>query len=400
MRIFPRNPGAGLSAFNPPPMPPSQPGLNPPPTPKSRSGQNPPPRPQDFNGLNPPPRPQHLAQQAGDARWEGVDPDWSYSDLQTLTARALWRSRSKVASDAAWRQLDLLPSRLAVEPLWRWGGEHRVPTVGADLSWRWQVLGDQLSLIEQSAAGLTLRPLLQLGKLPAADYSEQVDKLLRAAIEREERLPEILVQIEDLWSFFDSLIGLDLQRAPRTDELIQIAWNWAKGPVMALKHGMGGRGDAGDASLRPYQRNALVAPVVATPSHSSYPSGHATMAMFTSELLIRLLCKPGDARVQHLDRLARRIAFNRTVAGVHFPVDNAAGAALGRCLAGMFIGWASGKMALTPGFRFDPVQLTNRELKESDARAAPPRKALGVKVSPLLRLQWDAALLELQSLGF
>jgi hypothetical protein len=48
-----------------------------------------------------------------------------------------------------------------------------------------------------------------------------------------------------------------------------------------------------------------------------------------------------DWRTQLL-RLAARIAINRTVAGVHFPVDSAAGAVLGLTLGQYFVNRCSG----------------------------------------------------------
>jgi len=54
----------------------------------------------------------------------------------------------------------------------------------------------------------------------------------------------------------------------------------------------------------------------------------------------------GD-RSEQLDRLARRIAFNRVVAGVHFPVDSQAGYALGTQLARLLAALA-GVPGITP----------------------------------------------------
>jgi hypothetical protein len=72
-----------------------------------------------------------------------------------------------------------------------------------------------------------------------------------------------------------------------------------------------------------------LAPVVRTPSHSAFPSGHATEAFAAASVLGALF----PDRAPLLRQMATRIAVNRAYAGVHFPVDHHAGAMLGDLLA-------------------------------------------------------------------
>ena len=90
--------------------------------------------------------------------------------------------------------------------------------------------------------------------------------------------------------------------------------------------------------------------MILTPAHGSFPSGHATEAFIASTVLWSLL---GAGTAPHpvysaatcgeqLMRLASRIAINRTVAGVQFPVDSVAGAVLGLTLARYFVARCTG----------------------------------------------------------
>jgi hypothetical protein len=98
------------------------------------------------------------------------------------------------------------------------------------------------------------------------------------------------------------------------------------------------------ASRRPNEYSPQVQPMILTPSHSSYPSGHATEAFLSAYVLWRLSRESGTSPYgdvswrDQLMRLASRVAVNRTVAGVHFPVDSAAGCFLGLRLGRYF--WA------------------------------------------------------------
>ncbi len=60
-----------------------------------------------------------------------------------------------------------------------------------------------------------------------------------------------------------------------------------------------------------------------------------------AHLLTKLL-PHGSRLAPQLQRLAARTSINRTVAGVHFPVDSAAGQALGQSLGEYFVGYCSG----------------------------------------------------------
>lgn len=82
-------------------------------------------------------------------------------------------------------------------------------------------------------------------------------------------------------------------------------------------------------------------PMIPTPAHGSFPSAHAAeafaVATVLSGLLETLASRPADRQpyplterlVVLLYKQAERIAVNRTVAGVHYPIDTWAGAALG-----------------------------------------------------------------------
>jgi acid phosphatase (class A) len=72
---------------------------------------------------------------------------------------------------------------------------------------------------------------------------------------------------------------------------------------------------------RPAQVWPAIAPVIPTPAHPSYPSGHSTQNHLIAACM--KLAVPDLASA--CDILANRIAFNRELAGVHFPSDTAAG---------------------------------------------------------------------------
>jgi hypothetical protein len=85
--------------------------------------------------------------------------------------------------------------------------------------------------------------------------------------------------------------------------------------------------------VRPQQ--AMVAtnpawqPLLKTPPHPAYPSGHATFSGAASALLGALF--PADAA--QLDQWAEEAARSRVLGGIHWPIDGAAGLAQGRAVA-------------------------------------------------------------------
>jgi hypothetical protein len=98
--------------------------------------------------------------------------------------------------------------------------------------------------------------------------------------------------------------------------------------------------------------------MILTPSHGSLPSGHSTETFASALVLWNLLkasgIKPyGEATWgEELMRLAARVAINRTVAGVHFPVDSAAGCVLGLTLGAYMTVRCTGSGTYIP-WKFD-----------------------------------------------
>lgn len=112
---------------------------------------------------------------------------------------------------------------------------------------------------------------------------------------------------------------------------------------------------------RPVDLSPQIQPMILTPGHSAYPSGHATEAFAFATIFAALrLAGEGTANsalietllgkltpvvetasdtdpVILLYRLAARIADNRTIAGVHYPVDSAHGGVLGLAVTLAFV---------------------------------------------------------------
>jgi membrane-associated phospholipid phosphatase len=110
------------------------------------------------------------------------------------------------------------------------------------------------------------------------------------------------------------------------------------------------------ACKRPVDLSSQIQPMIPTPGHATWPSGHATEAFTIIITVLMALLPEGHKYKEQLERLAARIAVNRTVAGVHFPVDSAAGRLLGTALAGYFVARCKGAKTLPlwgfngPGF--------------------------------------------------
>lgn len=351
--------------------------------------------------------------------WRGGDSSWIYeADEGAMMVEALGRSSSRLV-----REMDprveggdngrvLLQPGLNGDPLWRWGDEPRNLAVQSDLNWRFAVEDCCLWYLSRGTGDglqVTFCESMDFHGLPTQRedlytlLDEQADKVLRAAVEREDRLPEILAQAANIMPFFYNLTGLDPQRAPITANLLQMAQQWATPLIMALKNQLG--------CLRPFQVSSRIVPVIDTPAHGSLPSGHAAIASLVAALLRNLLFDDDLApsknglthpKVLQIDRLARRIAHNRVVAGVHFPVDSRAGYGLGLQLGAHLVGLASGS-GKQPG-RYDPLLdlEVDAALKEGSTPAVPgsvSHVSGSVAVSQPLQTIWDAARNELMTLS-
>ena len=127
-------------------------------------------------------------------------------------------------------------------------------------------------------------------------------------------------------------MGLTATRHRHTLELMTITQVIAAHVTMMAKHHL--------ACRRPDSLDPSVMPMIPTPGHNTYPSAHAAEAFAVATVLNGVVGSskgrayfPDPKRLQDLLlRQAARIAVNRTVAGMHFPVDSWAGAAIGEAI--------------------------------------------------------------------
>jgi membrane-associated phospholipid phosphatase len=90
--------------------------------------------------------------------------------------------------------------------------------------------------------------------------------------------------------------------------------------------------------LRPHQLDSGITPLFPAPNFPSYPSNHSALSTARTELLGHLFPDRKDA----LDALGREAGNSRIWAGIHYEMDNQAGAIMGKATARKFISWMEG----------------------------------------------------------
>jgi membrane-associated phospholipid phosphatase len=160
-------------------------------------------------------------------------------------------------------------------------------------------------------------------------------------VNRAERAAEIAAQLQMNPTFWANIVPLSRRATPYTLELMSVAGKFASAVVQQVKVWCN--------VPRPSEFSPRIQPMIAVPSYSAFPSGHATQAHLISDLLLSLL-RPSiqnsnpplnpetqwrDELTLMLPALATRISENRVIAGIHFPVDSEAGKALATNLLGL-----------------------------------------------------------------
>jgi membrane-associated phospholipid phosphatase len=213
--------------------------------------------------------------------------------------------------------------------------------------------------------------------------------------QRTDRSAEILSQLGQFADYFAIILGLNAARNPKTFEMLDTVQSLAGLAAMMPKYML--------ACRRPDEIDVRIMPLIQTPGHSAFPSAHAAQAFAMAEVLAALLrAVPGhfsdrEKRIDLLFRQAHRIAANRTVAGVHFPMDSAAGAALGLQIGRALVGMMTGRSQMRPVVAFDPNADPARDFLFADLADSLTGQAEATKNAtrdPLFGWLWSQCLTE------
>jgi hypothetical protein len=259
-----------------------------------------------------------------------------------------------------------------------------------------------LEFANLQATSIQRRPLVRLRAPTKNQFKKQLDLVAAYADLRSDRAVEIVEQKLPPIAFWSSVVGLTAHRHGKTLQLIDLVFSLSVLVEMRFKQIF--------ASLRPVQLSPQIQPMIETPGHGSWPSGHATEAFAVAVLLEKLLeaaVPPnGDESREQLQRLAARIATNRVVAGVHYPVDSACGRLLGTSLAEFLVARAtSGRMhergfdgRLFEGPNGEPLDFSLHQSMDHTHGNAYTRSnaTTAVGSAPLLNWLWEEALKEWQ----
>lgn len=230
-------------------------------------------------------------------------------------------------------------------------------------------------------------PVVALTRPDEDAFVQQTRLVLDDAKVRDARFEEILSQTGVPWALWGAPVGLQPSRHPRTLELLGCALQMASAMYYRLKHEF--------ACPRPAAYSPLVLPIIDTPGHGAFPSGHSTESFLVTRILRELVGEqPGSTVDLYLNKVAGGIARNREFAGVHFPVDSQAGRLLGATLAEYFIARATvgsqdwqTRSYLPP----DPAVADRARFEEDAPLSAVTGGSGRFDAEPLLREMWKLA---------
>jgi hypothetical protein len=221
--------------------------------------------------------------------------------------------------------------------------------------------------------------LVEMTRPPQTFFNDQLSLVQSWAELRDERTPEILAQIDNQIAFIGAVTGLNMARKRWTMEWLTIAIQFTIAVEMQFKHAFG--------CYRPVDLSPQVQPIITTPGHGAYPMGHAAEAFASVVALGGLLNIIGKTPIhpayRQLYLQARRISVNRVVAGVHFPIDAAAGQVLGLSLGEFFLDAAGVTAGSCKNRTFTPTgdgDIANNDYL-GDGPEMPPGGALGAVVT-------------------
>lgn len=322
-----------------------------------------------------------------------------------LLAQALTSHRSAVVRAGDEKARAQTRGRSAATVIWQWASSVRVNAIAREVlsHLRFEHGAYWLMPTMDDSGGLatSATKLLSLKAPGATRLQAQLDLVLDAADERPDRMAEILVQARSLWPFWTAVSHVVPGQAPRTAELMAVAQAVAGHMGHQFKHVL--------AVPRPSDLSPAVQPCITTPGHGAMPSGHAISAFMALRMLGALLPNSKIAMVDTvglaLDRTARRIAANRVVAGLHFPLDNCAGWCVAET-AFEVVSMMAGHVTNAPPRRtFDADATTVTALPSDDlplndgSVGSQVQTSQAVLVSsPLLTLLWGEAEAELTRL--
>ena len=138
------------------------------------------------------------------------------------------------------------------------------------------------------------------------------------------RLAEASAEMVNPAALVGAFANIDPSQLPATVELLELTRGFVADACQRFKHAL--------VCPRPNDYAARMRPLIQTPAHGTLPMGHAAEAYAVTTVLGTLL-GADVGTLGLLSQYAHRVAENRILLAVHFPVDASAGRMLGEALA-------------------------------------------------------------------